>query len=125
MIAISEMMKAAVWLHYDDAFRVCMMIRSNTKLEVIVMPHYDSLEHDGYCIRLLQRDPVRGMGIMGTVKMGLIAALCARHDLPADDVKAKKFYGPRFNDYPYFAEGMPKANVRAEIAGPVTSGGPR
>jgi hypothetical protein len=124
MIAISEMLKTAVWLNWDDAFRVCMMIKSRTSLRVLVTPHYDGLEQDGYCIVTIHHNGV-DMSVRNTIKMGLIAALCARHDLPADDVKAKKFYGPRFNDYPYFAEGMPKANVRAEIAGPVTSGGPR
>lgn len=121
MIPVSEMMNDAVWLDWADAYRVCMAVRSQSKLTVITMPNRN--EEDGYINVIFDGPGTQGTG--SVMKMSLVAALCARHDLPADDPKAKKFYGPRFESYPYFADGLPKERSQAHITGPVHSVGVR
>lgn len=125
MIPVREMLNDAVWLDWAAAYRVCMVVRSHSKLTVITMPNRN--EEDGYINVIFDGPGTAGTG--SVMKMGLVAALCARHDLPADTVD--KFtgervqFGPRFEDYPYFADGLPKDRSQAHIAGPVHSVGVR
>lgn len=117
MITLAEMMKTAVWLRYDDAFRVCMCVAS-AKLNAMVVPHYTdqpdySLIHDGYSIISFTHDREPAMN---TLTMGVVAALCQRHDLPPDTRPDKEKgiggerHGPRFDMLPEFdavpAEGV-------------------
>ncbi len=120
MIPVSEMLNTAVWTDLADVYRVCMMIRSNSKLKCLVVPPDHNC--DDYRIVLVATPPMSGASF---ASMGLIAALCARHDLPADDYTTKDFYGPRFDNFPYFATGLPKERSQAHIAGPVHSVGVR
>lgn len=109
MITLAEMMKDAVWLRYEDAFRVCMCVAS-AKLNAMVVPHYTeqadkTLVHDGYAIITFTngREPA-----MDTLTMGVVAALCQRHDLPPDTRPDKEQgiggerFGPRFDMLPEF-----------------------
>lgn len=94
-----EMNRPAIWTSYNEAFRVCMMIR--TKRTAIVTPFItmDGV-HGGYSI-LIKDNDVNNVGPLYThVTKGLIYAIMQQHGVEDKDVEG-------WTGIPFFA-AMPK-----------------
>jgi len=91
MIFKSEIQDTAVYVSRHAAFSAAYMIQRKARSPLInivtVVDRYNGIE--GWCI--MCRDRITGQ--WSVVRKGLIAALCARHDVPAEIVEKPGRYG--------------------------------